>query len=156
MSRRYSRPRSALLVTLVAFLPVGRALARAGSRPASAAGTVALEGRLRASGGACPALEVRGKRYPLAAAKDYLQATLADPRLNGRQVRIEGVEKPDGTLSVEKFYTVKDGRLYRVRYYCETCHIAYLQPGLCYCCQQPTELQELPLSDTDDDTMADP
>lgn len=128
--------------------------------PALAAGpqtpsrSTTIEGKL-VTGGACPVLEANGKKYPLAADQSYVQNTLADARLNGREIRVEGTLKPDGGLSVEKFYTVKDGKLYRVRYYCYTCHIAYLEPGICYCCQKPTDLQEIPITQADADTLAD-
>jgi hypothetical protein len=54
--------------------------------------------------------------------------------------------KADGTFQVERLYTVKDGRLYRVRYFCKICNIEALEPGNCVCCQQPTELQEIPVT----------
>lgn len=113
-----------------------------------------IEGKL-ATGGACPVLEANGKKYPLTAAKSYVQNTLADARLNGREIRVEGTIKPGGGLAVDHFYTVKNGKLYRVRYYCYTCHIAYLEPGICYCCQKPTDIQEIPITESDQDALLD-
>ncbi|HZO99102.1 MAG TPA: hypothetical protein VFD30_02295 [Terriglobia bacterium] len=54
--------------------------------------------------------------------------------------------QPDGSFKVIHFYTIRNGRLFRVRYFCETCNIEALEPGNCVCCQQPTELQEIPVS----------
>jgi len=72
---------------------------------------------------------------------------LLDKRLANREVRVEGTMQADGTFEAERLYTVKDGKLYRVRYFCKTCNIEALEPGDCVCCQQPTELQEIPVPD---------
>jgi len=97
----------------------------------------ALEGK--------PAVKARGKEFPLAARSSYLLHTLEDKRLAGREVRVEGEPKPDGSFEAWKFFTVRDGKLYRVRYYCQICNIEALEPGRCVCCQRPTELQEIPV-----------
>jgi hypothetical protein len=93
-----------------------------------------------------PAVKARGKEFPLSARSSYLLRTLEDKRLAGREVRIEGEPKPDGSFETWKFFTVRDGKLYRVRYYCEICNIEALEPGRCVCCQRPTELQEIPVN----------
>jgi len=97
----------------------------------------ALEGK--------PALKARGKELPLSARSSYLLHALEDKRLAGREVRVEGEPKPDGSFEAWKFFTVRDGKLYRVRYYCQICNIEALEPGRCVCCQRPTELQEIPV-----------
>lgn len=98
--------------------------------------------------GGCPILRVAKKDTNLTARTTYLYHTLQDQRLANREVRLEGTAKPDGTFEVSKLYTVRDGKLYRVRYYCEVCNIEALEPGNCVCCQQPTELQEIPVAET--------
>jgi hypothetical protein len=107
-----------------------------------------LVGELVCVSGGCPILRVAKKDYTLAARTTYLYHTLQDQRLANREVRVEGAAKPDGTFEVSRFYTVRDGKLYRVRYYCEVCNIEALEPGNCVCCQQPTELQEIPIAET--------
>ncbi|HKS96865.1 MAG TPA: hypothetical protein VJV74_12150, partial [Terriglobia bacterium] len=92
---------------------------------------------------------------PLAATSSYLLHTLEDQRLANREVRLEGAMKADGRFEVAHLFTLRDGKLYRVRYYCNVCNIAALEPGRCVCCQRPTELQEIPVSQTDKDTVAD-
>ena len=94
------------------------------------------------------------KDVPLAATTTYLLHTLEDHRLVNREVRLEGTMKPDGRFEVAHLYTIRDGKLYKVRYYCEICNIVALEPGRCVCCQRPTELQEIPVSQTDKDTVA--
>ncbi len=108
----------------------------------------ALEGRLLSLRGEGPVLRIHGKDQPLSATTTYLFHTLLDKRLANREVRVEGTTKADGTFEVERLYTVKDGKLYRVRYFCKTCNIEALEPGDCVCCQQPTELQEIPVDDS--------
>jgi hypothetical protein len=104
----------------------------------------AIEGKLLTTQGDCPMLSVNGHQQALSANTPYLFHTLQDKRLNGREVRLEGTAKPDGTFEVQWLYTVHNGKLYRVRYFCPTCNIVALEPGNCVCCQQPTELQEIP------------
>ncbi len=96
-----------------------------------------------------PVLKTQKKEYALAGKTSYLFHTLQDKRLLHREVRLEGTARPDGTFQVERLYTLRDGKLYRVRYYCQVCNIEALEPGDCVCCQQPTELQEIPVSQSD-------
>ena len=107
----------------------------------------ALEGKLLSTPGECPVLQIHGKDQPLSATTTYLYHTLLDKRLANREVRVEGTMKADGTFEAERLFTVKEGRLYRVRYFCKVCNIVALEPGNCVCCQQPTELQEIPVTD---------
>lgn len=115
--------------------------------------TEALEGRLRFVTGTGPVLEANGRTIALSARNSYLFHTLGDERLRNRQVRLEGSKLPGGSFQVERILTVRDGKLYRVRYFCETCNIESLEPGPCVCCQQPTELQEIPLEKNDKEIM---
>jgi hypothetical protein len=109
----------------------------------------ALTGKLLFISGQGPALRINEKDQPLSATTTYLFHTLLDKRLADREVRLEGTMKADGTFEVERLYTVRNGKLYRVRYFCKVCNLEALEPGDCVCCQQPTELQEIPVSDGD-------
>jgi hypothetical protein len=106
--------------------------------------------------GAGPTLRTAKKNYALAGKTPYLFHTLQDKRLLDREVRLEGTTRPDGTFEVERIYTLRNGKLYRVRYYCEICNIEALEPGDCVCCQQPTELQEIPVGGPEKDTIVTP
>jgi hypothetical protein len=114
--------------------------------PGPGAHSAFLEGRLLSVPGEGPVVRSRGKDQPLSAITPYLFHTLQDKRLANREVRLEGTAKGDGTFEVAQLFTVKDGKLYRVRYFCRTCNLAALEPGNCVCCQQPTELQEIPVA----------
>jgi hypothetical protein len=94
-----------------------------------------------------PVLRVHGKDYSLSTVRTWHFNSLKDKRLANREIRVEGEWAPDGTLKVSQFYTVKNGKLYRVRYFCEVCNIEALEPGNCVCCQAPTELQEIPVTE---------
>lgn len=103
-----------------------------------------LEGRLLATRGDCPVVKIQGREEALSANTPALFHTLQDKRLDGREVRLEGIAQPNGSFEVHWLYTVHDGKLFKVRYFCATCNIVALEPGICVCCQQPTELQEIP------------
>lgn len=128
-----------LMATLAA------ALVCAGSLAAKDA---VFEGRLVHAGGGKVVLRGAGRDYEFGAAREpWLLHTLGDKRLEGRAVRVEGELLANGRLKVNHFWTVREGKLYRVRYFCELCNIETLEPGLCMCCQQETELQEIPLEE---------
>jgi hypothetical protein len=104
-----------------------------------------LEGKLVQLPGKGPVLRVKGRDFDLSARTSWLFRTLQDKRLANREIRVEGEWQPNGTLKVNHFFTVRDGKLYRIRYFCEVCNIEALGPGKCVCCQQPTEMQEIPI-----------
>ena len=115
-----------------------------------------LQGRLIVVGGGQPTLKAAQREYALSAKTSYQLHTLQDQRLLNREIRVEGTLKPDRTFEVAHLFTVRDGRLYKVRYYCNICNIAALEPGNCVCCQRPTELQEIPLSEVGKDALVVP
>ena len=106
-----------------------------------------LGGKLLSTPGQCPVVRIHDKDQPLSATTTYLYHTLLDKRLANREVRVEGTMQADGTFEAERLFTVKGGKLYRVRYFCKVCNIEALEPGDCICCQQPTELQEIPVTE---------
>jgi hypothetical protein len=148
--RRYSARASRTLGRRLAFafalalnfLPAGTLRANQTKPLAS------LEGELLATGSKGPALKTRDKDQALSAVTPYLFRTLQDKRLDGREVRVEGTRKPDGTFEVQWLYTIHQGKLFRVRYFCKVCNIVALGPGHCVCCQRPTELQEIPVEES--------
>jgi len=132
---------------LVGFLVASPLVGAAWSAGAESKPLTALQGKLSAAPDKCPVLRMDGKEQPLSAITPYLMHTLADKRLASREVRVEGRMMPDGTFQVEWLYTLHNGKLYRVRYFCNVCNIEALEPGDCVCCQQPTELQEIPVTE---------
>jgi hypothetical protein len=108
-----------------------------------------IEGRVVQESMLGPVLKTATKEYPLTSEMNYLIRTLQDPRLAKSELRLEGTLDANGHFSVERILSVHEGKVYCVRYFCETCNIEGLGPGRCVCCQQPTELQEVPLDPND-------
>lgn len=129
-------------MALAVFLALAGVAAGGESKPLTV-----LQGKLDIAPDKCPLLKMDGKEQPLSAFTPYLLHTLQDKRLANREVRVEGKMMPDGTFQVEWLYTIHNGKLYRVRYFCKTCNLEALEPGDCVCCQQPTELQEIPVTE---------
>lgn len=127
------------------FVASGLTASAVSVQTAGAKPTVIVQGKLLNSLGSAPVLKTKEKEFPLTGRTVWLLHTLQDKRLADREIRVEGEWQPDGTLKVNQLYTVRDGKLYRVRYFCEICNIEALEPGDCVCCQQPTELQEIPV-----------
>ncbi len=75
---------------------------------------------------------------------EVLDQMMRDPQLADRNWEVRGERREDGRFAVLKAFTIKDGELHRVTYYCEICHITTYAPGRCMCCQEDTELRELP------------
>ncbi len=108
-----------------------------------------LQGTLLFIEGKGPVLKNGAKQVTLAGRYEYTFRTLEDKRLRNDEVRLVGKFQPDGNFRVDDVFTIHHGEVYRVRYYCETCNIVGLGPGKCVCCQQPTELQEVPVNKND-------
>ena len=155
MTMRASR-RSTVWIGALWLLVFGAAMTAAPARSSPQNLPAVLEGSLLAGPQTALRLEAGGKAVTLSATSSYLLHTLQDERLKDRELRLEGVMKPDGTFEVAHLFTVHNGKLYKVRYYCETCNIAAQEPGPCVCCQKPTELQEIPVGEVTPDMIVVP
>ena len=78
---------------------------------------------------------------------EYSTSQLADPELKDRYWELHGHLKPAGFFEVLRLFTVKDNKLFRVTYFCVICNIRSHHHGPCMCCQDETELQELPAAE---------
>lgn len=104
-----------------------------------------LRGRLRQEPGKTPVIQTAdGKSYTVSG-DEFTRAQMADPKLNGREVELEGRFTGPGQIEASKIFTVKDGKRFKVTYWCDVCSIRTHMPGRCMCCQAQTELQELPV-----------
>ncbi|MGA8183316.1 MAG: hypothetical protein WB819_06690 [Terriglobia bacterium] len=108
-----------------------------------------VQGKLLFIQGTGPVVKTAEKQVPLAGRYEYIFRTLEDKRLRNDEVRLKGEFQADGNFRVDNIFTIHHGEVYRVRYFCETCNIVGLGPGRCVCCQQPTELQEVPVNKSD-------
>jgi hypothetical protein len=128
---------------LLGFLALATQQAPASSQSTAVHDEV-LDGVLDPSGSAGPTLKAGERQYTLIAKAEYLMKVLRDSRLANRQMHLLGTTLAEGRFEVHRLFSVKDGKLYKVRYYCDTCNITYVEPGNCACCGQPTVLKEIP------------
>jgi len=105
-----------------------------------------LEGKLLVEKGK-PVLQAQGKSIRLAGGDESISETLLDTRILGKQLRLQGEFRSDGSFEVSDLFAVNPDGLYKIVYYCNVCNITAFHPGNCICCQQPTILQEVPLTD---------
>jgi len=122
---------SVMFLILAAFSPFCSATAQAEKE-------TSLQGKLQISEGKATVVVEQGKAVSLESDVADVAATLSDERISGRPVKVLGRFRPDGVFSVREFYVVRPESLYRIIYFCDTCHITTFAPGDCACCQEPT------------------
>ncbi len=105
-----------------------------------------LRGHLRQPGGGKPPVieTAEGKTYTVSG-DAFTVAQMADPKLKDRELELEGSFDAPGHFAATKLFTLKNGKRYKVTYWCDICSIRTHMPGRCMCCQGETELQELPV-----------
>jgi hypothetical protein len=136
-------PVACIVALLIAFLP---AICSAAS-PESARAPIVLRGNLESLPGNQPVLQTGQKSYKLAGQSPYLLRTLQDKRLLHQEFQVVGTAGPNGDFVVQRLFAVRNGKLYKVEYYCEVCNITYVQPGHCVCCGRETKLKEVPVGE---------
>src|SRR5947207_11207784 len=73
---------------------------------------------------------------------DELARIFEDPRVRDRDLLVRARETAAHALEIIKVFSVKDGKLDDLRYYCDICHINAYVPGPCPCCGREVELLE--------------
>ena len=106
-----------------------------------------LEGKLLTTRGDCPLLKMAAGSRRFQPILPIFSTRCRTSAWTAARCDWKELPKPDGSFEVQWLYTVHDGKLFKVRYFCATCNIVALEPGICVCCQQPTELQEIPVRD---------
>ena len=119
---------------------IGLAALLAGS---SMAANQVLRGRLRQEPGKPPVIQTADQKTYTFAGDEFTRAQMADPKLNGREMELEGRFASPGQFEAIRIFTLKDGKRHKVTYWCDVCSIRTHMPGRCMCCQAETELQEL-------------
>jgi hypothetical protein len=104
-----------------------------------------VTGKLVVTAGKPAALETAGHKLLLLDGDESTRKILADQRLNGFEVQARGHATSTGGFLLDPIHTsalmvVKDGKLKRITYWCETCHLRAFTPGICVCCQGETDL----------------
>jgi hypothetical protein len=153
---RFLLPASLALAALPALSALSLAASSVKGSTVSGEPFSVLQGTLVVAGQSAARLATRTGDIVLNSESPSLLHTLQDPRLNGRLVRLEGRANADGSFDASHLYIVRDGKLYKLRYYCHVCNIAATEPGPCVCCQRPTDLEEIPVSEVTDDLVTVP
>ena len=104
-----------------------------------------LRGRIRQEPGKPAVVQTADQKSYTVSGDKFTEAQMADPKLNGREIELEGHFAAPGQFSAAKIFTIKEGKRYKVTYWCDICSIRTHMPGQCMCCQGETELQELPV-----------
>ncbi|HYM00285.1 MAG TPA: hypothetical protein VEZ90_15130 [Blastocatellia bacterium] len=98
----------------------------------------------------CPAEGARylftgldGKTYTFLP-DDPLTAMFSDTRVRVRLLQLTAQQHEGNKIELVTVQSVKDGKLYDIYYYCETCNITLYAPGPCPCCRKELEFKEAP------------
>jgi hypothetical protein len=130
--------------------------APSGLREAGEGAVVELRGRVVCLGedlapGACAgaslrfALETLGGERLAFRTGDALSAIFADDQVRERELSVRARKTASDELETVKVYSVRNGKLNDLDYFCEVCNIVAYAPGLCPCCRRPMVLRETPL-----------
>lgn len=111
---------------------------------AALAGDEILRGRIRQEMGKPPVIQIAGGKSYTVGGDEFTRGQMADPLLNGREIELEG-RFAGAHFDAARIFTLKNGKRFKATYWCDICSIRTHMPGLCMCCQAPTELQELPV-----------
>ena len=93
-------------------------------------------------------LKLKDKTIVLAGDDEYLAAILGDERLIGKALQLSGFWKEkDKRFQVTEIFSVHDGKLHHITYWCDVCNVGASKPGPCICCLQPVDLREIPVEE---------
>lgn len=110
---------------------------------AAEAGPGSLRGKLMA--GEPPTVQTAdGRRVPVDGDKQ-VRGVLRDPRVIGRDFEVVGDMDANGVfqaapIHMNPLFVHEGGKRLYVTYWCDVCAIRTRTPGVCWCCQEETEL----------------
>jgi len=91
------------------------------------------------------ALKVNDGRKFVFLPDDPNSKVFEDQRLHQRELQINAWDRGQNRLEIIKVYSVKEGRLFDIHYFCSICNIKAFVGGLCWCCQEEFEFRETPV-----------
>ena len=111
---------------------------------AAAPTTSSVRGKLTQQDGK-PAIELSDHKLVALDGDEPTRGILNDKRLAGADMEATGHFGASGLFTVDPIHTkalhvYKDGKRHTISYWCATCSIRTYTPGICWCCQQDTEL----------------
>ncbi len=106
---------------------------------------ISVRGRLTQPNGQAPALETSDRKMIALDGDEPTRGILKDKRLAGADMEATGHFANPNEFIVDPIHTTalhvyKDGKRFKISYWCSTCSIRTYTPGPCWCCQQETEL----------------
>ena len=110
---------------------------------AAETGANALRGRLLA--GEPPTVETAdGRRVPVDG-DEQVRGVLRDKRVIGAELEVVGRKDANGVFQAapiheNPLFVHRGGKRLYVTYWCDICAIRTRTPGICWCCQEDTEL----------------
>lgn len=109
----------------------------------SAESAAAVRGRLLA--GPPPALETADGRRVVIDGDEQVRGVLADKRVIGSDFEVVGRRDANGVFQAapiheNPLFVHRGGKRLYVTYWCDICAIRTRTPGVCWCCQEDTEL----------------
>lgn len=76
--------------------------------------------------------------------EDTRSEIFTDPRVRERELEVRGWFRGDGRFEITKVFSLRNGRLHDLYYFCSVCNITSHRPGPCWCCRADFELKEEP------------
>lgn len=95
--------------------------------------------------GQAATLAVQGGKTVTLEGDPSTTGVIQDKRLKGLTFELLGAYTPSGAFRIDPIhkqamFVRKDGKKLFVTYWCAICSIRTYTPGICYCCQDETEL----------------
>ncbi len=105
----------------------------------------AIRGKLTQRAGQPPAIETPDRKLIALDGDAATLGVLNDKRLAGAGLNLKGHFSGADRFVVDPIHTKamlvhKNGKTYRITYWCDVCAIRTYSPGPCVCCQQETQL----------------
>lgn len=82
-----------------------------------------------------------GRKYYFSPADEKSQM-FRDARVREREIEVRAWLRDKDQLEIIKIYSVLNGKLYDIHYFCPVCNITAYAGGPCWCCQKDFELRE--------------
>jgi len=113
---------------------------KTGDTPATA-----VRGKLIQRENQTPAIETADHKLIVLEGDASTEHVLHDKRIAGMDLEASGHFMGADHFQLDPFHThaihvIKDGKRFRVTYWCDVCSIRQYEPGPCWCCQRETAL----------------
>ena len=90
------------------------------------------------------AIESKGETY-FFLPEDNKVGIFRDSRVRAREIEVRGWLREKNTIEIIKVFSVVNEQLFEIQYFCSVCNITAFVGGVCWCCQEDFEFQEVPV-----------